>query len=823
MARSPDGVLSTVAPDAGGAPYQRIDASPASFGAGVAQAAEKFGQQGVQAADAWGTRFNDLATDDAFNNLQTEYGKATFGDPNDPTKKGYYQMQGREALDNRAAASQSLESIRLGIRNNLQNDDQRRLFDSVSRRFQSITLAEMGRHADREYRMWGEKVQDATQDIQTQAIAAQPFNDMTFNNSVVHGMSGVVRFNQERYGPNVDPEVLEQASVKYASKAVRARVLGMAETDAGAAATWLKTGTVPKAAGQDTNGQTLYRQVPVQQMIDAGTYAALQAHVEAKGDLQGGMRDALEANAASGSTSGGMFSDRIIRRESGNRPDAKDPGSSAAGYGGFIDGTWREFAAARPDLFKDKSDAEIMAMKKDRAVVGQAIDWYAAKNAPILTAAGIAPTGDNLAVAHIGPGNAIPLLKASPSTPVSAILSEAVLKANPAWAPMTAGQLVSSLSVGMPNLATPALPSPPPVGSTNSVPDHSMDRAVGYANLIAKFNAGGISENRFKAGLSALATMQAVEEKFKRDAAEQANNEYVQQILRDPTTFKRDEMLASNALTGAQKHALDQIYNGEIEKRGDIRQYGPDYTKIYAGIFAPEGDPNKINDVNDILRAGAPGGGLTIKGVSALSGIFRASRKDPDEAGIHVTAASLLTYAKTHLSFEQDTGFVKIRDPKGEAIFNAQFVPKFETALAAWRKAGKDPMQFLTQENVDKMMAGMRSPADMARDRMLASGQVAEGDVEAPGTPTPPVPEGLNPREWSSIMSGQVPIASNERPYTHAAWAAVLRKLAADPKLVADFDAKFGKQGYSGADLLRRMKTPQAPANDPTLDYSRTP
>ena len=100
------------------------------------------------------------------------------------------------------------------------------------------------------------------------------------------------------------------------------------------------------------------------------------------------------------------------------------------------------------------------------------------------------------------------------------------------------------------------------------------------------------------------------------------------------------------------------------------------------------------------------------------------SRRDPDQAAVHQTALSLMTYAKNHLSFEEDTGPVKIRDPKGEAIFNAQFVPKFEAALSSWQKGGKDPWQFLTRDNVDKIMEGMRSPAEMARDRLAATADV---------------------------------------------------------------------------------------------------
>jgi hypothetical protein len=183
------------------------------------------------------------------------------------------------------------------------------------------------------------------------------------------------------------------------------------------------------------------------------------------------------------------------------------------------------------------------------------------------------------------------------------------------------------------------------------------------------------------------------------------------------------------------------------------------------------------------------------------------SRRDPDQAAVHQTAASLMSYAKDHLSFEEDAGLIKIRDPKGEAIFKSQFVPKFEAALSGWQKDGKDPWQFLTRDNVDKLMEGMRSPAEMARDRLTATGQVAPGDVEAPGTPIPKAPEGANASEWSSIMSAP-PKAEDGQTYTHAAWAEILRRTLKDPeKTIPWFDYHFGSAGYSGADLVKRLQS----------------
>lgn len=297
----------------------------------------------------------------------------------------------------------------------------------------------------------------------------------------------------------------------------------------------------------------------------------------------------------------------------------------------------------------------------------------------------------------------------------------------------------------------------------------------------------------------------------RKTANEDAANEWSKKIEANPNSDILQQMNADPRLTDWRTR---EALTGLLENRTgfeDVRKFGPGYSSAYSAIFAPPDDPTKITDINAILRQGAPGGSLTPIGAQKLVQVFTESRKSADETGIHTTASSLLTYAKDQLSFQEDTGPVKIPDRNGEAIFHAQLVPKFEAALSTWRLSGKDPMQFLTKKNVDEMMQGMRSRADMANDRLAATGQLAPEDVDQPGTPIPPAPEGLNAGEWSSIMSAP-PKSQSGQPYTHAAWAEVMRRLVADPeRAVPFFDRRFGLAGYNGAEFVKRLKTPSTP------------
>ena len=145
---------------------------------------------------------------------------------------------------------------------------------------------------------------------------------------------------------------------------------------------------------------------------------------------------------------GQSYEDRIIMDESGGNTNARNPLSSAGGAGQFLDGTWMEFAAAHPELFKGMTRDQILAAKFNLELSKKAARWYAEQNTPILTRAGVDPTEANLALSHkYGPGGAIQLLtayRANPNTPMPAVVSEDVIKRNPDLASRTVGDVVAA-------------------------------------------------------------------------------------------------------------------------------------------------------------------------------------------------------------------------------------------------------------------------------------------------------------------------------------------------------------------------------------------
>lgn len=140
---------------AAGAPandYQRIDSSPADFGALQGQAEQKTGSQVAQAGDELATvalqrqaQFNQIASDDAFNKFQTRANTLTYGDGT-PQNPGILNQRGSDALNAAPAARAALDQARQEIYNGMQDPAQQLQFDQASRRFQMFTSGEIDRH-----------------------------------------------------------------------------------------------------------------------------------------------------------------------------------------------------------------------------------------------------------------------------------------------------------------------------------------------------------------------------------------------------------------------------------------------------------------------------------------------------------------------------------------------------------------------------------------------------------------------------------------------------------------------------------------------------
>lgn len=129
-----------------------------------------------------------------------------------------------------------------------------------------------------------------------------------------------------------------------------------------------------------------------------------------------------------------VFVNRILNRESGGDPNAKNPRSTATGLGQFLEKTWVEqLRLARPDLTNGKADEELYALRLDPEISREVTTRYALDNANRLRSAGIAPTPGNIYLSHfLGPTGAQRVLSAKDAAPVETVVGSDAMNSNKA-------------------------------------------------------------------------------------------------------------------------------------------------------------------------------------------------------------------------------------------------------------------------------------------------------------------------------------------------------------------------------------------------------
>lgn len=129
----------------------------------------------------------------------------------------------------------------------------------------------------------------------------------------------------------------------------------------------------------------------------------------------------------------GKFVNNVVKAESGGNASAKNPNSSATGLGQFIESTWLDlFKKNFPDRAQGMADATILALRNDAEISRTLIESYARENAGILRQAGVSVNEAALQLAHfLGPQGAVSVLTAKSGTPVSQVLGQSAINANP--------------------------------------------------------------------------------------------------------------------------------------------------------------------------------------------------------------------------------------------------------------------------------------------------------------------------------------------------------------------------------------------------------
>lgn len=149
--------------------YQRVDATPASFGAQVAQAGQSVGANLMKASDFYG----EVAADNGVNNAIQQATRILRGDPSkgvmtDPTtgtpvtgpdgtpvyNGGYFGLRGADAMTAAKETDQQLQDTIAEQRENLTTPESRLKYDTEVRRYYNQWQNEMGEHYDQQFQNW---------------------------------------------------------------------------------------------------------------------------------------------------------------------------------------------------------------------------------------------------------------------------------------------------------------------------------------------------------------------------------------------------------------------------------------------------------------------------------------------------------------------------------------------------------------------------------------------------------------------------------------------------------------------------------------------
>lgn len=749
-------------------PYQRLSPAPAptrQYSEAIPRGLQQFGTDLQRAGQKWG----EIAADDVSNQFQDQANKILHGDPNTPNPDGtpdtgYLGLKGESALRQRQTYEKKLDDLLNKSRSALVTPDQTMRFDNYSRRYRAVVSGQMGTHADTQANAYAQDVAKG----QIKAGLDDVSNNANDENLVAAGAADTIDGYTklaERNGAVRGDTLWKQAQSDGAKAVARARILSIGATDPVKALQMTEDPNYKKVLGTDYH--VLAEHLRTRADNEIGSAAGKGAFSDAVSAPFQPLPDGTKIDkdmihkAVVGGESGGQQTDATGKTLTS--PD------NAQGIGQITPDTWKRFAKPGEDINKRADNLAVSKRITDYFMDKYNGDWA------------------RTAVAYFsGEGNVAP---AGSPTP---------------WVVDKRDQQ----------------------GKGTSVSDYVADKAkrLGakspqqvFIEKNSAIDASNLTEpqkevakRRLREDYHTAEVGAVADTKAKKDANDEAANQYTTQILSPNVPPDILPRIANDPkLDWHTKHALTEAaekHLGDDVERSS-QHFGPGFWETRKKVLLPAGDPNRIAEPSQILSRAGPGGDLTLAGAKELIGTMGLTQKSVNDHMVAQTQQSLMQYAKKKMSFEEDSqvpGYAGLKDPAGEKIFHAQFVPKFLAAYDQWVKDGKDPWKFLTQENVDSLAEGMRSTADMARDRLKALG---EGVPGGPRQPIPPVPAGINENSWKSVI-GAPPLNSSGQEYPLDVWTKIVQTLRDQPtpERIAAFNKNFGPAGYDANEILGRLQ-----------------
>lgn len=736
-----------------------VQATPADAGAqvgqalqGVGSAVSRAGEETAATAFQFQTRFNNVASDAAFNTHQTNVNNILYGDPDHPDVPGYYGLHGQAALDARPGVQKALEESRASVAAGL-NPAQALTFDEASRRLNMNSMNGVGAHYEQEFNRYAVETQNAGIDIKSRAVA-NGYND---DNLFLHNLEDAGRAADAKSAlQGADPNTQAGKDIFANNRLVAAQTLYTARAVA--------MGTADPSAGLS------FLQKNATQ-FDAITYHRLTDEFKTGADraaVAGGIQMVMGGKVPTTAVAGAIPLDQRL------------PMATAA-----VAGT-----PVPPALIVAQAQQESQWDPSRRGAAGdrgllQVLDTTA--QAPGFTMAGVDPASLNDAAANLRfgaqylyqRGKAAGLTDADWSNPAKVAIAlkayngggdphyvEHVMQYLPAGglsggAPAVAGAAPAPAAPGVAGVpGTPgvvlASAAPGDAGSTapaadaTAAPLHSaapfgieaqkMQDARSHA--LELFPTRPDLQRQMVEGVwqeiqqnnSLQAKFEAETAKATRDAQEAAGQTFIKQIITSPKAFDPSALAADKSLTWEQKNNLFNIAQAHLKETAagrDAITYGSGFWSAYQQVHSS--DPsNRINDPSQLWGRGGANGDLTMAGIEKLTTEITSSRT-PEGASYAQTVKDYLSAA--HVAISGHGMFGGQRDAVGEMNF-ARFVPLAFAEIEKEKQAGMSPAQMMVKGgDLDKLaQQATRTPAQMMRDMLSAN------NPDLPGTPAAGAP-----------------------------------------------------------------------------------
>lgn len=183
--------------------YQRVDATPASFGGQAAEGLGDLGQGVMKASEFYG----QVAADNGTNNTLQQVTSILHGDPNKTVMgpdgqpvpdTGYFGKRGADAMAARAETQQAIDEAIQENRESLSTPQARLQYDNETRRYRAQWLTQMGTHADDQQRVWAQDTNTTAATLALNQAARSPTDPTAVGDALQRTRNAYVKNAQLR-------------------------------------------------------------------------------------------------------------------------------------------------------------------------------------------------------------------------------------------------------------------------------------------------------------------------------------------------------------------------------------------------------------------------------------------------------------------------------------------------------------------------------------------------------------------------------------------------------------------------------------------------